>query len=258
MDLKNKYFLLILNFIFFIILGENVFAQQQITIAAAANVQYAMEELKAEFNEETGIDVSVIIGSSGQLTAQIKEGAPYDIFVSADMKYPLSLYSNKDAVDSPKVYAEGSLVIWTMKKGIMFDKELNVLLSNRVSKIAIANPRTAPYGIASIEAMKHFGIYEKIKNKLIYGESIASTNQFIYSKAVEAGFTAKSVVISPQMKEKGEWMEIEHDAYKPIKQGCVILKYGYKNHRRASKKFYDFLFSTKAKSILSNFGYIVN
>ncbi|MFZ0454907.1 MAG: molybdate ABC transporter substrate-binding protein [Ignavibacteriaceae bacterium] len=252
-----KYLFLILYFIFIIPLSENVSAQRQITIAAAANVQYAMEELKAEFKEETGIDVSVVIGSSGQLTAQIKEGAPYDIFISADMKYPLSLYSNKDAVDSPKVYAEGSLVIWTMRKGIRFDSELDVLLSDKVSKIAAANPRTAPYGIASIEALKHFGIYDKSKNKLIYGESISSVNQFIYSKAVEAGFTAKSVVLSPKMKGKGKWMEIEHDAYKPIKQGCVILKYGYINHKKESKIFYNFLFSAKAKSILSNFGYIV-
>jgi len=253
-----KYLFLILDFILIIILSENVYGQQHITIAVAANVQYAMNELKTEFNKETGIDVSVVIGSSGQLTAQIKEGAPYDIFISADMKYPLSLYSGKDAVDSPKVYAEGSLVIWTMRKGISFDKQLDVLLSDKVSRIAVANPRTAPYGIASIESMKHSEIYDKIKNKLIFGESIASVNQFIYSKAVEAGFTSKSVVFSPKMKGKGKWMEIEHDAYKPIKQGCVILKYGYKNHKQESKRFYDFLFSAKAKSILSNFGYIVN
>ena len=253
-----KYLFLILCFIFNITLSENVDAQPHITIAVAANVQYAMDELKAEFKKESGIEVSVVIGSSGQLTAQIKEGAPFDVFISADMKYPLSLYSNKDAVDSPKVYAEGSLVIWTMRKEIGFDKELNILLSDKVSKIAAANPRTAPYGIASIEAMKHSEIYEKIKNKLIFGESIASVNQFIYSKAVEAGFTSKSVVLSPKMKGKGKWMEIEHDAYKPIKQGCVILKYGYNNHQKESMKFYDFLFSAKSKSILSNFGYIVN
>lgn len=258
MVLKMKYLFLILDLILIITLSENLYAQQHITIAVAANVQYAMEELKTEFKKETGIDISVIIGSSGQLTAQIKEGAPYDIFISADMKYPQSLYSNKDAVDSPKVYAEGSLVIWTRRKGISFDKGLNILLSNKVSRIAAANPRTAPYGIASIEAMKHFGIYEKIKNKLIFGESIASVNQFIYSKAVEAGFTSKSVVLSPKMQGKGIWMEIEHDAYKAIQQGCVILKYGYNNHKKESKKFYDFLSSAKAKSILSNFGYIVN
>ncbi|MEJ2614712.1 MAG: molybdate ABC transporter substrate-binding protein [Ignavibacteriaceae bacterium] len=239
-------------------MSENLYAQQRITIAVAANVQYAMEELKTEFKKETGIDVSVVIGSSGQLTAQIKEGAPYDIFISADMKYPLSLYSHNDAVDSPKVYAEGSLVIWTMRKGISFDKELKILLSDNVSRIAAANPRTAPYGIASIDAMKHLRIYEKIKDKLIFGESIASVNQFIYSKAVEAGFTSKSVVLSPKMKGKGKWIEVDHDAYKPIKQGCVILKYGYNNHKKESKKFCDFLFSAKAKSILSNFGYIVN
>lgn len=253
-----NYLFLILDFIFIITLSENLYAQQRITIAVAANVQYAMDELKTEFKKETGIDVSVVIGSSGQLTAQIKEGAPYDLFISADMKYPLSLYDNKNAVDSPRVYAEGSLVIWTMNNNIRFDNELSALLSRTISRIALANPRTAPYGIAAVEVMKYFGIYDKLKNKLIYGESIASTNQFIYSKSVEAGFTAKSVVLSPRMKGKGVWMEIEHKAYKSIKQGCVILKYGYNNHRKESKKFYNFLFSAKAKNILSNFGYIVD
>lgn len=252
-----KYLFLILNFIFLTAWRTGLWAQTHITVAVAANVQYAMDELKAEFKRETGIDVSVVIGSSGQLTAQIKQGAPYDIFISADMKYPLSLYNNNDAVDSPKVYAEGSLVIWTMNKEIKFDKNLSVLLSDIISKIAIANPRTAPYGIAGIEAVRHFGIYEKLKNKLIYGESIASVNQFIYSKAVEAGFTSKSVVLSPQMKRKGIWMEIDHEAYKSISQGCVVLKYGYINHRKESKKFYDFIFSPEGKNILSNFGYIV-
>ena len=253
-----KCVLIVLVFLFTLSFNADAFAQKQIIIAAAANVQYAMNELKAEFKRETGINVSVVIGSSGQLTAQIREGAPFDIFISADMKYPMSLFTDKDAVDSPKVYAEGSLVIWTMRKGIRFDRQLDLLLSNKISKIAAANPRTAPYGIASIEAMKHLGIYEKIKNKLIFGESIASVNQFIYSKTVEAGFTSKSVVLSPKMKGKGKWMEVDHDAYEPIKQGCVILKYGYDNHKKESRKFYDFLFSAKAKSILSNFGYIVN
>jgi molybdate transport system substrate-binding protein len=253
-----KYFLLISSFIFILTSAVSVFAQQYLTIAVAANVQYAMDELMAEFKKETGIDISAVIGSSGQLTAQIKEGAPYDLFISADMKYPLSLFDNKDAVDSPKVYAEGSLVIWSMNNKIKFDKELRILLSNNISRIAVPNPRTAPYGIAAVETMKHFEIYDRLRDKLIYGESIASTNQFIYLKAAEIGFTAKSVVLSPRMKGKGAWMEIEHEAYKPIEQGCVILKYGFKNHGKGSIKFYNFLFSAKAKKILSNFGYIVN
>ena len=237
--------------------GNAIFAGTQITVAAAANVQYAMNELKAEFTKETGISVSVVIGSSGQLTSQIMEGAPYDVFVSADMMYPERLFREKLAVDSPKIYAWGSLVIWAMDKGLKLDKELKVLLKKRIKKIALANPRTAPYGAATVEALKKFGIYDKVKDKLVYGESISPTNQFIVSKAVEAGFTAKSVVLSPQMKGKGKWEEIAPDVYSPIQQGCVILNYGFKNHKHDSLKFFNFLFSKKAKNILMKYGYTV-
>ncbi len=236
---------------------QDILAGPQLTVAVAANVQYAMNELKEEFTKETGIRVAVVIGSSGQLTAQIKEGAPFDVFVSADMMYPDRLFHEKLAVDSPKIYASGALVIWTMNKGLNLDNGLNVLLGGKIKKIALANPRTAPYGVAAVEALKKFGIYDKVKNKLVYGESISPTNQFIVSKAVDAGFTAKSVVLSPQMKGKGKWKEIAQDAYGRIRQGCVILKYGFDNHKRDSRKFFNFLFSNKAKNILSKYGYII-
>ena len=227
----------------------------QITLAVAANVQFAMQQLKEEFKKETGIDASIIIGSSVQFTAQIKEGAPYDIFISADMKYPNSLYQSKLAINAPKVYASGSLVIWSVKKGIKFDNKLNFLLLDNIKRIAIANPTIAPYGEAAIEVLKHFNIYDKVKDKLVYGESISPTNQFIVSGAADAGFTAKSVVVSPQMKGKGVWMEIDPSVYSPIEQGCVILKYGIDHHKKDSIRFYNFLFSQKAKNILRNFGY---
>lgn len=247
---------LVLLLVFAALTGPMIYPQQKITVAAAANVQYAMNELKAEFTKKTGITVDVVIGSSGQLTAQINEGAPYDIFISADMKYPQSLYASKNAVDTPRVYARGSLVLWTLTKGIKPDSTLAVLLSARVKKIALANPRTAPYGVAAVEAMKKGGIYDKVAGKLVYGESIAPTNHFIFTKTAEIGFTAKSVVLSPKMKNKGEWIELSSGSYKPIEQGCVILKYGFKNHREDAIKFYNFLFSQKAKDILKKYGYI--
>ena len=247
---------LFLVFMLLSLLAGSTKAEPGITVAVAANVQYAMHELKAEFVKETGIKLSVVIGSSGQLTAQIKEGAPYDVFISADMKYPNTLYKEGFAVDTPRIYASGTLVIWTMDKGIQFGKGLKILLDKKIKKIALANPRTAPYGVAAVNALKNLGVYEQVKYKLVYGESISPTNQFIVSKAVEAGFTAKSVVVSPRMKGKGTWKEIEPGLYDPIRQGCVILKHGYKNHKDASEKFYNFLFSNKAKVILSKFGYI--
>jgi len=229
----------------------------EITVAVAANVQYAMRALKTEFEKETGIKAEIIVGSSGLLTAQIQQGAPYDVFISADMKYPNTLYKSKMAIDSPRVYAFGSLVIWTLKKGIKLKKDFTELLNNNIHKIALANPRIAPYGVATIQALKYFGIYDRIKDKLIYGESISPTNQYIVSKAADIGFTAKSVVMAPIMMKKGKWLEVNPSAYNPIKQGCVILKYGFDNHKKESELFYNFLFSKKAKKILMEYGYKV-
>ncbi len=254
MNYSNKILILI-----FLLFSTFIYAQDnQITIAVAANVQFAMKELKQEFKKETGISTAIIIGSSGQLTAQIKQGAPYDVFISADLKYPLNLFKNKFAVDSPKVYAMGTLVIWTVKKGIKLDDNLNELLNDNIQKIALANPKIAPYGEAAIEALNYFGIYNNIKNKLVFGESIAHTNQFIISGAADIGFTAKSVVMSPSMEGKGIWKEVNPSSYKTIKQGCVILKYGFENHKIETAKFYNFLFSNKAKNILMKYGYQVS
>jgi molybdate transport system substrate-binding protein len=214
-----------------------------------------MKDLKAEFEKETGIKTNVIIGSSGQLAAQIQQGAPYDIFISADMKYPKVLYNNGKAVKFPKVYAYGSLVIWTMKKGISFEDDYRELLKGDIQKIALANPRTAPYGVATVEALKYFKIYNRVTNKLVYGESISPTNQYIVSKAADVGFTAKSVVLSPAMLGKGTWKEIPPQAYHLIKQGCVILSYGFNHHRKEAQSFYEFLFSGEAMNILEKYGY---
>ena len=229
----------------------------KLTVAVAANVQFAMKDIKTAFEKTSGYKIDVIIGSSGQLTAQIKQGAPFDVFISADMRYPEDLFKNKLAVDSPKVYAYGALVVWTMNKNIALKNDLSELTDSRVIKIAVANPKTAPYGTAAIKSLKHFGLLKNVEGKLVYGESIASTNQFIISGAADIGFTAKSVVMSSAMKGKGNWSEVEPSAYNPIRQGCVVLSYGKENHPAASKQFYDFLFSDKVREILKNYGYKV-
>ncbi len=249
-----------LAIILFLLTGftKSSYAQKStITVAVAANVQYAMQDLKAEFEKETGMKVTVIIGSSGQLTAQIQQGAPYDIFISADMKYPNTLYKNHLTAKPPKVYAYGTLVLWTMKNGIIFQNDFKELLDNSIQKIALANPRTAPYGVATVQALKYYNIYDRIVDKLVYGESISPTNQYIVSKAVDVGFTAKSVVMSPVMKGKGTWEKVNPKAYKPIAQGCVILTYGLEHHKMESQSFFQFLFSKKARSILEKYGYKV-
>lgn len=225
---------------------------QQLTVAVAANMQFAMEEIAMAFTEETGLPCEVIIGSSGKLTAQIVEGAPFDILVSADMKYPESLRARGLTETAPEVYAYGSLVLWTLNDSPGLS--LSALRGEEVRHIAMANPKTAPYGIAAEEVLRHYGLYEAVREKLVFGESIAQTNQFIMSGAAEAGFTALSVVLSPQMEGKGQWISPDPASYRPISQGLVVIRRD-KGSNTAGMAFRDFVFSGRAREILAEYGY---
>ena len=223
----------------------------KILIATAANMQFAMKELSQAFTKQSGIECDIIISSSGKLTAQIKEGAPYDLFVSADMKYPEDLYKSGFTTKKPEIYAYGKLVLWSIKAGL--NPNINQLSDEKIKHIAIANPKTAPYGKAAVDVLNHFNIFKKVEKKLVYGESISQTNQFIISGSAQVGFTAKSVVLSPKVEGKGQWTAIDENSYTPIAQGVVILKKD--NPSESAENFYSFLFSDHSKEILENYGY---
>lgn len=246
--------ILFLSLPLFLLVGQ-VFGQK-LTIAVAANAQYVMEALRDEFTKETNIDLQLIVGSSGKLTAQIQQGAPFDVFMSADMKYPAALYKENLTVEAPKVYALGTLVLWSMQ-AINLSKGVSVVLQNDVKKIAIANPKLAPYGEAAVAVLKAYQVYAGCEPKLVFGESIAQVNQYILSQAVQAGFTAKSVVMEPAMKGKGKWIELDRTKYTPIEQGVVLLKNAKGQNLLAARKFVDFLFSNQAKAIFKQYGYLV-
>jgi len=236
--------------------GAALFAGE-INIAVAANVSYAIGELKTEFaksNPET--EVKVTLGSSGKLTAQIKNGAPYGLFMAANMKYPEALYADKIAVTEPIVYAQGALAYLSVKKQD-FAQGIALLSSDKVSKIAVANPKTAPYGKAAIEAMKNGGVYDQAKAKFVFAESISQTVAYAVT-AADIGLIAKSSLYSDKMaqyKEGEQWAAVDPKLYTPIKQGIVLLK----NSEGSSeyRAFYDFILSEKGKSILKKYGYIV-
>ncbi len=224
---------------------------QKITIATAANMQFAMRKLATEFDKKTGIYCELIISSSGKLTTQIKEGAPYDLFVSADLNYPIEIYKMGMADSTPITYAFGNLVLFTLDDT---KPTFEGLTKKEVQHIAMANPKTAPYGIAARETLESFNIYDNIKEKLVFGESISQVNQFIMSGSAEIGFTSLSTVLSPKMKKKGQWILIPDTAYSPISQALVILKRNDSTIQR-SKQFVNFLFSNEGQKILSDFGY---
>lgn len=238
------------------ILASSLFANQ-INIAVAANVSYAIDELISEFNKTNpNTKVLVTLGGSGKLTAQIKNGAPYNIFMSANMKFPQSLYDDKIAITKPIVYAQGSLAMLSAKE-IDFKDGINLLRNNSISKIAIANPKTAPYGAATIEALKNIKIYDEVKNKFVYAESISQTVAYT-TIAADIGFIAKSSLYDKKMakyKENINWIDVDSSLYTPINQGIVIINNAKENTE--VKAFYDFILSDNAKKIFKEYGYLV-
>jgi len=237
-----------------IILVFNVVLNAQVMVATSANVSFAINSLIKEFNKiYPNIEITPIIASSGKLTSQIINKAPFDIFLSADTFYPKKLYNLKLTKTSPIIYAYGKLALFSSKKRD-FSKKLKILLNKDIKKIAIANPKTAPYGKAAFEALKNAKILKKIKKKLIFAGSISQT--FYYSlKATDIGIVAMSAFYSDKFshfKKNINWIEINQKLYSPIAQAMVLLK----NNSKA-KLFFKFLQSKKAKKIFKNFGYSV-
>jgi len=226
-----------------------------IHIAAAANVTYAMPALQAAFaRHHPDTKVQVTLGGTGKLVAQIRHGAPYDLLMAADMAYPQALYEEGIAVERPHIYARGALALLSRQKRD-FSKGLTLLLSPTIHTIAIANPKTAPYGKASFELLRREGLLEALQRKFVYGESIAQTIAHTV-KAADIGLVASSALYSPQMsgyREGREWMRVDPTRYTPIDQGIVILS------RAASdpevKSWYRFMLSPEAGAILQHYGY---
>ena len=234
----------------------NAAQAEPLTVAVAANVKFVFDELRAEFKKSTGIEAVGVFASSGKINAQIKSGAPYDIFMSADMEFPQALYRDGLAVTPPRVYAQGVLVLWTLQP-LDMTQGMGVLKNPAVKKVAMANPKLAPYGLEAMRALDYFKLRAAVEPKLIYGESIAQVNQYIDTQSVEIGFTAKSVVLAPQMQGRGKWIEVPRESYQPIAQGIVMLKHGADTNALAARRFMEFIASAKARSILEKFGYIL-
>ncbi len=237
------------------ILSSTIFAGQ-INIAVAANVSYAIDELIKEFNKTNpNTKVQVTLGSSGKFVAQIQNGAPFEIFMSADMKFPQTLFDENIAITKPEVYAQGTIAILSSKE-LDLKKGIDLIKDNSISKIAIANPKIAPYGTATVEAIKNAKISDDIEKKFVFAESISQAVSYSIT-AADIGFVAKSSLYDEKMslyKENIHWISIDSKLYTPIDQGIVILKNAKEN--KEVKAFYDFILSKEAKKIFENYGYI--
>ena len=250
--MKKTFFALVLA----LLLPLNAFAGQ-VTVAAAANLQFVLEELKTGFEKDSGITLVTVIGSSGKLTSQVENGAPFDVFLSADTQFPDRLEKEGLTYRPPRIYAYGTLVLWTLKENIDLSKGPALIADAAIRKVAVSNPKNAPYGRQSVNAIKYYGLYKEAEKKLVYGESISQTNQFITTRAADIGFTAKSIVLAPGLKEKGTWVEVDPKAYEPIAQGAVVLKYAVKHNLKYSEDFFNFIFSPKAGEIFKKYGYVL-
>jgi molybdate transport system substrate-binding protein len=225
---------------------------QSLKVAVAANLQGVIKVLGKDFKDKTGIEIEPIVGSSGNLAVQIKNGAPFDLFLSADMSFPEGLYKEGFSAKEPEVYAYGSLVVCSTQD-IGFQNWERTLMSEHVKKIAIANPAIAPYGKAAEEALQKKGIFEEVKYKLVQGESIAQVNTYITTGVTDVGFTTQALIKDSEGKTKLYWKLIDPKSYTPIKQGMIIIK--ATKDAADAEKFYRYMLSAAAKKILKKYGY---
>jgi len=229
---------------------------QEITVAAAADLSTALPEIVANYTKQSGQTVKLSFGSSGNLTTQIENGAPFDVFFSADESYPAQLIE-KGLADKESLYryAVGRLVLWVPNDVQLDVQKLGVkaLLDPAVKKIAIANPLHAPYGRAAEAALKHLGVYDQISAKLVLGENISQAAQFVESGNAQAGLIALSHALSPSLKDKGHYWTVPLDAYPTLNQAAVVLSKS--KQQAATRKFLDFVRGPEGTSLLKSYGF---
>lgn len=230
---------------------------QEITVAAAADLQFVLPEMAARFEKQTGSQVKLVFGSSGNFFQQIQNGAPFDIFFSADIDYAKQLESARLAEPgSLSEYAGGKIVLW-LPKDSSFDphRGLDLLLDPGIKKIAIANPQHAPYGRAAVAALQHQGLYDRVKDKLVLGENISQAASFVVAGSADAGIVALSLALAPSLKDKGKYVEVPGDNYPAIQQAAVILKSS--KQKEVAHKFLTYATSASVSDLWKDYGFVV-
>mgnify|MGYP001001364901 CR=1 FL=1 len=227
-------------------------AQQKVKVAAAANLRFVLEEIKKQYesaNRQT--DIEITFGSSGTLTQQIVNGAPFDLFMAADMEFPQKVKEQGFAAGDVKTYIYGKVALWSST--IDVKKGLKTVTLPEVKKIAIADPKKAPYGENAVAVLKKQKLYDRISSKIVWGENISQAAQYAFSGNAEIGFIALSLALAPDMKGKGIYYVLPPKICPPIAQGCVLLKHGSANGE--VQKFMNYVMSKACNNIWRNFGY---
>src|ERR1700677_2752444 len=239
----------------FVLCAAGRAAAEEITVAAAADLTFAFKDVGARFEKETGNTLKFTFGSSGNFLTQIQNGAPFDMFFSADIGYPKKLEAaGLIEPGSLYQYATGEIVIWVPNASTLDLKEgLAVLTDSHINKIAIGNPEHAPYGRAAVAAMKHENVYDKVSSKLVMGENIAQAAQFVESGNADVGILALSLALSPNLKAKGRYVVIPPTDYPPLEQAVVIVKSSEK--KATAKQFLAFIKTPPIVSLMHDYGF---
>jgi molybdate transport system substrate-binding protein len=240
-----------------LLLGCRFVSAQGLTVAAASDLQSALPALAAQFEKETGQPVRLIFGSSGNFFTQIQNGAPFDIFLSADIDYPTRL-AGLGLVERGSLYeyATGHLVLWTRNdSGIDVRRGLTVLTDARVRRVAIANPEHAPYGRAAVAALRHERLYEGVQGKLVMGENISQAAQFAQSGSADVGLLARSLALTPALKNSGTYVDVPESWYPPIEQAAVVL--ASSRQKALARQFIEYLKRPASVRVLQSYGFAV-
>lgn len=251
--LKIYIFILFLSLVLYSSIVSADYNSESLTIAAASDLKYAMDEIVEKFKFlYPDTEVKVIFGSSGNFYRQITMDAPFDIFFSADVFYPKQLEEAGLTISDVKLYAIGRIVIWssTLDAGSM---AVETLKHNSVHRIAIANPSHAPYGKRAQEFLERQNLMKDLQDKLVYGENISQAAYFAYSGAAQAGIIALSLALSPQMQERGSYWLIPEEFHNPLEQGFVLLKRAKNNP--LAHQFYEYMASKETRDILDKYGF---
>jgi molybdate transport system substrate-binding protein len=240
-----------------LLLACRLVAAQGLTVAAASDLQSALPEMAAQFERETGQQVRLIFGSSGNFFTQAQNGAPFDAFLSADIDYPRRLEAaGRIEPGSLYEYATGHIVLWTRNdSGIDVKRGLTVLTEARVRRVAIANPEHAPYGRAAVAALRHEKLYERVRQKLVLGENISQAAQFAQTGSADVGLLALSLALSPALKNSGTYVDVPGSWYPPIEQAAVVL--ASSRQKALARQFIEYLKRPASVRVLQSYGFAV-
>ena len=253
MRVTDRFALRALVFVCMLAMGQTARAEEKITIAAAADLKFALDEIVVMFkNSHPAAQIQTIYGSSGKFSAQIRQGAPYDIYFSADIAYPRALEAEGLGASEVQTYGVGRIVLWSPERdaGKM---TLADLADPSILKIAIANPQHAPYGKRAEEALKAAGVWEKVQAKLVYGENIAQTAQYVQSGNAQVGIIALSLALSPELARQGSYVLIPDKLHQPLQQGYIITRRAADNP--LAREFERFMASKESRAIMMRYGF---